>query len=157
MSLAIRWITRKDLDEVLAIESASFEFPWTEAEFLDVLRSRNAIGIVAIEGGAAVGYAVYELHKDRMCLLNLAVDQFSRRCGVGRALVETMIGKLTKHRRTRISCEVRERNLAAQLFLKAMGFQAVAILRDFYDDTNEDFYQFRFNVKQPAEAECQGV
>ncbi len=30
----IRWLIRRDMDEVLAIERSSFQFPWTEEEFL---------------------------------------------------------------------------------------------------------------------------
>ena len=40
----IRWMIRRDMPEVLAIEHASFEYPWCEEEFLRVLRQRNCIG-----------------------------------------------------------------------------------------------------------------
>ena len=43
----IRWLIRRDMDDVLAIERASFQFPWTEEEFLCCLRQRNCIGTVA--------------------------------------------------------------------------------------------------------------
>ena len=38
----IRWMIRRDMPEVLAIEHASFEFPWCEEEFLRVLRPPRA-------------------------------------------------------------------------------------------------------------------
>ena len=40
----IRWLIRRDMDEVLSIEQGSFEYPWTEEEFLCCLRQRNCIG-----------------------------------------------------------------------------------------------------------------
>ena len=52
----IRWMIRRDMPEVLAIEHASFEFPWCEEEFLRVLRQRNCIGMVAEYGERVVGY-----------------------------------------------------------------------------------------------------
>ena len=52
----IRWMIRRDMPEVLAIEHASFEFPWCEEEFLRVLRQRNCIGMVAEYGERVVGF-----------------------------------------------------------------------------------------------------
>ena len=40
----IRWMIRRDMPEVLAIEAASFEFPWLEDDFIRCLRQRNCIG-----------------------------------------------------------------------------------------------------------------
>ena len=46
-----------------------------------------------------------------------------------------LFGKLSHERRNRIMLEVRETNLDAQLFFKNLGFRAISVLRDFYDDT----------------------
>ena len=43
----IRWMIRRDMPEVLDIERLSFEFAWTEEDFLCCLRQRNCIGMVA--------------------------------------------------------------------------------------------------------------
>ena len=40
----IRWMIRRDMPEVLAIESQSFEFPWSEEDFINCLRQRPALG-----------------------------------------------------------------------------------------------------------------
>ena len=55
-------------------------------------------------------------------------------------MVQKLIGKLSPQRRTKILLEVRETNLAAQLFFRNVGFRATSVLRDFYDDTTEDAY-----------------
>src|SRR4051794_39786908 len=62
----IRWMIRRDMPEVLAIEHASFDFPWGEEEFLRVLRQRNCIGMVAEHGERVVGFMIYELHKSKL-------------------------------------------------------------------------------------------
>ena len=69
----IRWMIRRDMPEVLAIEHASFEFPWGEEEFLRVLRQRNCIGMVAEQGERVVGFMIYELHKNKLHIMNFAV------------------------------------------------------------------------------------
>ena len=34
----IRWMIRRDMTDVLQIESQAFEFPWTEEDFIRCLR-----------------------------------------------------------------------------------------------------------------------
>ncbi len=69
----IRWMIRRDMLEVLDIESGSFEFPWSEEGFLRCLRQRNCMGMVAEYDGRVLGFMMYEFHKDQLHVLNLAV------------------------------------------------------------------------------------
>ena len=142
----IRWMIRRDMPEVLAIEHASFEFPWCEEEFLRVLRQRNCIGMVAEHGERIVGFMIYELHKNKLHILNFAVAPSCRRFGVGSQMVAKLISKLSSHRRTRITLEVRETNLDAQLFFRQQGFKALRVLRSFYEDSGEDAYLLQYRL-----------
>ena len=146
----IRWMIRRDMPEVLGIESEGFEFPWSEDDFIRCLRQRNCIGMVAEHDERVVGFMIYELHKSRLHVLNFAVAAEFRRRGVGRQMAGKLIGKLSNQRRTRILLEVRETNLHAQVFFRSLGFRAVSVLRDFYDDTTEDAYlmQYRYNAAE---------
>lgn len=142
----IRWMIRRDMPEVLQAEQQSFDCAWTEEDFLRCLRQRNCIGMVAEHGEKVVGFMIYELHKAKLHILNFAVHPSWRRLGVGGQMVSKLISKLSSHRRTRITLEVRETNLAAQLFFRKMEFRAVRVLRNFYEDTGEDAFlmQYRF-------------
>jgi [ribosomal protein S18]-alanine N-acetyltransferase len=146
----IRWMIRRDMVDVLEIEAASFEFPWLEEDFIRCLRQRNCIGMVAEQEDRVVGFMIYELHKNKLHVLNFAVAEGFRRRGVGQQMIAKLVGKLSHQRRTRVLLEVRETNLAAQLFFRACGFRAVSVLRDFYDDTTEDAYlmQFRYRTAE---------
>src|SRR5438128_7630956 len=146
MRVHIRWMIRRDMPEVLQTEQESFEFAWTEEDFLRCLRQRNCIGMVAEQGERVVGFMIYELHKAKLHILNFAVHPSYRRGAIGMQMVTKLISKLSSHRRTRITLEVRETNLAAQLFFRAQGFPGVKVLRAFYDDTGEDAYlmEYRF-------------
>jgi [ribosomal protein S18]-alanine N-acetyltransferase len=148
----IRWMIRRDMAEVLDIESDGFEFPWSEEDFVRCLRQRNCIGLVAEHADRVVGFMIYELHKTRLHLLNFAVAKHAGRRGVGGQMLNKLIAKLSNQRRTRIVLEVRETNLAAQLFFRKMGFRAVSVLRDFYDDTTEDAYLMQYRYR-PVETE----
>lgn len=142
----VRWMIRRDMPIVLGIENEGFEYPWTEEAFIRCLRQRNVIGLVAEQDDQVVGFMIYELHKGRIHVLNLAVAQDSRRQGVGTAMLAKLGGKLSRERRNRIMCEVRETNLLGQQFLRSRGFKAISVLREFYDDSEEDAYlmQYRF-------------
>jgi ribosomal-protein-alanine N-acetyltransferase len=140
----IRWMIRRDMPEVLAIEHASFEYPWCEEEFLRVLRQRNCIGMVAEYGERVVGFMIYELHKNRLHVLDFATHPEFRRQGVGHQMVAKLVGKLSSHRRTRIALSVRETNLAGQLFFRIQGFRAMEVVREHYMDTAEDAYVMQY-------------
>jgi ribosomal-protein-alanine N-acetyltransferase len=140
--------------QVMQIEQASFEFPWTEEEFIRCLRQRDCIGMVAERNEEVVGFMIYELHKTRIHILSFAVHPEFRREGVGKAMTEKLVSKLAYQRRNRIVLEVRETNLSAQLFFRQLGFRATGVLKDFYEDTPEDAFLMQF--RQTAE-EAMGV
>ncbi len=147
----IRWMIRRDMEHVLRIESASFDGPWSEEDFLRALRQRSCIGMVAetlpSEGDQVVGYMVYDLRKHSIEMLNLTVSPEHRRACVGSQIVAKLMGKLMAHRRYRIGIELRESNLDAQLFFRAQGFEAVRVLRRSYDDTGEDGYRMVYRLR----------
>lgn len=149
LAIHIRWMIRRDMRDVLGIESSSFEFPWSEEDFVQCLRQRNCIGMVAEHDEAVVGFMIYELHKTRLHVINFAVHPAFRRRGVGSQMLNKLIAKLSVQRRSKILLEVRETNLDAQLFFRDNGFRAVAVLRDFYDDTAEDAYLMQ-HTHQPT-------
>jgi ribosomal-protein-alanine N-acetyltransferase len=102
--------------------------------------------MVAEHNERVVGMMIYELHKNRLHILNFAVHEQMRRRGIGGQLIRKLISKLSPQRRSRIMLEIRETNLAAQLFFRDVGFRAISLLRDFYEDTTEDAYlmQYRY-------------
>lgn len=147
----IRWLIRRDMPEVMEIEKRSYEFPWTEEEFLTCLRQRNCIGTVyESSGGFIHGFMIYELHARTLRVLNLAVAPEVRGTGVGGAMIQRLIDKLDQQKRTFIEMEIRERNLQAQLFASRSGFRAVRTLRRHYEETNEDAILFRYSLQAPV-------
>lgn len=151
----IRWMIRRDMPEVMAIEGESFEFPWLEDDFVRCLRQRNCIGMVAEHEDRVVGFMIYELQKSRIHVLNFAVAAEHRRLGVGSQMIAKLIAKLSPQRRSRLVLAIRETNLAAQLFFRENGFRAISVLHDYYADTPEDAYmmQYRFRQERQSVAE----
>lgn len=143
----VRWMLRHDMPNVLAIENISFDYPWCEEEFLRALRQRNCIGMVAEIGEKIVGFMLYELHRDKIQVLNFATHPEFRRRGVGRQMAAKLVGKLSSQRRNRISLYVRETNLASHLFYRETGFRAMEVVREHYPDSGEDAYLMEYAMK----------
>ncbi|QDU42561.1 ribosomal-protein-alanine N-acetyltransferase [Symmachiella dynata] len=146
VKVQIRWMIRRDMAEVLRIERESFEYHWTEEDFLCCLRQRNCIGMVAEVDGQVVGFMIYELHKTRLHILNFAVADDFRRQAIGGQMIEKLVSKLSQQRRKEITLEVRETNLPAQLFFQNSDFVAVGVLRDHYEDSAEDAYVMKYRL-----------
>ena len=146
----IRWMLRGDMAEVFAIEKTSFPNPWSEDDFVQCLRQRNCIGLVAENGESVLGFMIYELHRSRLHILDFAVCPDRRRWQIGQQMVNRMKSKLSRERRNRIMLEIRETNLPGQLFFKSQGFRAISVLRDFYEDApGESAYlmQYKHDAK----------
>lgn len=156
MAIHVRWAIRRDLPAMLRIESRSYGCPWEEADFLDFLRQRHSIMHVAEDGAtcAVVGYVGYEIKRSHYLLRTLAVVPEWRRYGLGSRLVNTVIGKVARSRKAALVAEVSERNLPAHLFLRAMGMQAVKVLRGHFADDSDGY---RFVFRNPAAVATRGA
>lgn len=150
MKLHIRWMIRRDMPAVMAIENESFEYPWSEDEYIRCLRHRNCIGMVAeLDGEKVVGTMIYELFKTSIEVLKFAVAKEYRGRGIGTEMVKKLIRKLGAQRRPRLTMNIRESNLAAQLFFSHRGFKAVNVVRGLYSDDgcDEDAYRFVYTFR----------
>lgn len=143
--LRLRWLCRRDFGALLALEREAFEFPWTRDEFERCVRTRNFGGIVVERDGEPIGYLCFEVRRRSIRALSCAVAEAERRRGIGTLLTRALIGRLDE-RRSELVCVVRERNLTAQLFLRSLGFRAVAVRRGYYLRTNEDAYRMTYRV-----------
>ena len=150
LQLHVRWMIRRDMAEVLEVEQEAFEFPWSDEDFTRCMRQRNCIGMVAEMADSVVAFMIYELHRSRLHVLNFAVRRSHRRLGIGTQMMEQLTGKLTPERRSRIVLEVRERNRPAQLFFRSLGYRAISVLKDFYQDTTEDAYLMQYALTSAA-------
>jgi ribosomal-protein-alanine N-acetyltransferase len=148
----VRWMVRRDFPEVLAIEQACFEFPWKEEDFIHCLQQRNCIGMVAEYEGHVVGFMIYEVPKNRIHLLNIATAPEFQRRGVAGQMIQKLVGKLVNQRRSRIVLEVRETNLPALVFFRALGFRATVVIKNFYEDMNEDAYVLQYRLHDQTDS-----
>lgn len=136
-----RWMILLDLPEVLRIELHSFNYPWTEDDFMNCLKCHNVAGMVAESNGKIAGFMIYELTGEEYHLLNFAVSQDFRRQKVGSRMAQKLVGKMRQDRNT-VRLEIREKNIAAQKFFSKCGFRAMEVVQDYYENPVEDAYRF---------------
>lgn len=142
----IRWMIRRDLPAVLAIEAAGNDHPWDEARILRALGHRDCIGMVAKHGDRTVGHMFYRHRRRRLGLVALTVDPAFRRRGIGAQMIFHLISKLDAGGRTAIRAMVRETDLGALLFLRRQRFLAVDLDRGRYDDGDVDGITMRYDL-----------
>lgn len=138
----VRWLIKRDMPTVLAIEASNYKHPWGEEDFLSALRVRNTIGMVCEVEERVRGFMLFELHTTRLHVLNLAVDVRTRRRGYGTSLIHKLYGKLRSHHRTRVTIDVADGNLSSHLFLRRLGMRATRVLRD----GGGDSYRFEYEL-----------
>ena len=92
-SLSLDRMRAEDLDEVLAIERASFSMPWSRGAFLyEMQQNRVARCWVARDDTArVVGYLCLWEVADEIHITNVAVRPDARRKGIARSLLGTVL------------------------------------------------------------------
>jgi len=145
IDVQIRWMIRRDFQQVLSIEQSNFDDPWSEEELLEQLRHRNTIGMVAESDDEILGFMIYSLEKTEIVFIDMAVKEIAHRCGIGRQMIDRAKRKINEQRRKGIIARVGDSNLNAHLFFRSQGFKAERVIRDHYSD-GQDAYQFAWNL-----------
>lgn len=140
VGVLIRWMIKRDIPNAMMIDGASFRFPWAEEDWKASTGKAHQIQLVAEVDHTIAGFVAYELRYHSIEILRLAVSPEWRRLGIGRELVDRLIGKLHPGRRELLKVFVHERHLPSQLFFRDCGFRAERVVREFYEDTNDDAY-----------------
>jgi ribosomal-protein-alanine N-acetyltransferase len=148
-----RWMVRRDMREIMAIEREVFDDPLFEEEFTRELRQRHCIGLVAEVKGEVAGYVVYLLGKDYLRVTNFAVRPDLQRMGVGRAMWQQLVMKLTDDRRRRILLSVRQDNLKAQKFFQSLWCLCIGEIGADETENGVDGYEFEY-LLDPADRDA---
>ena len=139
MPVTIAPMTAADLEEVLAIEQIAFSSPWSRESFLYELReNKRAVYLAARETDRVVGYAGMWVIFDEGHITNLAVRPDCRRQGIGGRLLDELTTAAKERGVSRLTLEVRQSNLGAQLLYTQKGFVSSGLRRRYYRDNNED-------------------
>lgn len=129
-----------DLEEVLAVEHASFANPWTREMYLAELQHPEVsfIYVARDRTGRIVGFCAFWRVHGELHINNLAVDPAHRREGVGSALLTAVLEEGARHGASRATLEVRESNIIARRLYERFGFAIAGVRRGYYTHPDED-------------------
>ena len=144
----IRWMIRRDLPEVLAIDANGYDSSWNEQDFIDNLRATYCIGMVceSEHDQRIVGFMVYELHEQMIHLLRFATMPEEREKGIGSEMIRWLTEKLNAQRRKRLLLALPESNRSGVDFVARRGLLAVSLIRQDSSEISDDSYLFEHRI-----------
>src|SRR5688572_15505936 len=152
--VTIRQMTEADVPAVVAIERASYPYPWSEGIFRDCLRVGYVCRSVIFEG-TVIGYGIMSLGAGETHILNLCVLDVFRCRGVGRTLLAYLLDRSVAAGMSEAYLEVRPSNTAAIRLYQSLGFEQVGVRRGYYQAASgrEDAVVLRFALGRGLKAE----
>ncbi|AKJ27613.1 ribosomal protein S18-alanine N-acetyltransferase [Caldimonas brevitalea] len=126
-------MTVASLREVLPVEQAAYEFPWTRGNFIDSLHAGYDAQLLMRDDGTLIGYFVAMAGVDEMHLLNLTVTPSFQRQGHALRLLDALCDLARSERGAhQLWLEVRVSNLRARAVYDRYGFRSVGLRRGYY-------------------------
>src|ERR1700724_1100654 len=129
--VVIRPMRATDVAEVVAIERAAYQFPWSEGIFRDCLRVGYLCRVVTVDR-QVLAYGVMSFGAGEAHTLNLCVSEAYRCRGVGKRLLRALMERAAAAGMAEAFLEVRPSNTAAIRLYLALGFEQVGMRRGYY-------------------------
>jgi [ribosomal protein S18]-alanine N-acetyltransferase len=120
------------LDEVLAIESAAYAFPWSRGNFIDSLSAGYWAQRLIGPSSQLLGYVVAMHGVHEMHLLNLTVAPAHEHAGHARFMLDALVGQAAQQRAEHLWLEVRVSNLRGCALYRRYGFREIGLRKGYY-------------------------
>lgn len=124
-------LTEDRLGEIVAIEAAAYEHPWTRGNFVDSLRSGYQAQLLGANG-VVIGYFVAMMGVDEVHLLNITVAPAWQGQGWGRVLLDALALWARGQGAQWLWLEVRASNVRAQRIYEHHGYRRVGERKGYY-------------------------
>ena len=152
---AVRLATEDDLDEIMKIEVANFASDaWPRESMYDELVEAERYYLVAYENEQIIGYA--GLAKNPLAgqadIQTVAVSLEHRGRGIGRDLMNLLIGEARRSNIHDLFLEVRADNIAAQDLYRSLGFELIRVRERYYQPDDVDAFEMRLKL-EPVKTE----
>ncbi len=136
--LEVRLATTQDVSGIYTVSSSSLKRDsWTEdmyrREFMDSTK-RYFVAYSTLDPEIILGFVGYAQVFDEAHIMNLAVDEKSRRKGIASLLVNALIKDAKNRGVESATLEVRESNNGARALYNKLGFREVGVRPDYYPD-----------------------
>ncbi|MFC0309800.1 ribosomal protein S18-alanine N-acetyltransferase [Gallibacterium trehalosifermentans] len=127
----IQPINEADFTQLFAIETAAHSVPWS----LGTLRNNqgeNYLNLKVIQQDQIVGFCICQIVLDEATLFNIAIHPQYQGQGLGKSLLQSLMGQLKAKGVATLWLEVRESNQKAQCLYQTLGFNEVTRRNNYY-------------------------
>ncbi len=129
--IVFRPMSEMDLEQVIAIEEAVYEFPWSAGIFQDCLNVGYCCWLME-QDGCVSGYGVMSVLADEAHILNLCIKPELQNNGLGKEMLDYLIDLAKVHHADVMFLEVRPSNRQALKIYEKSGFDEVGSRKDYY-------------------------
>ncbi|HEY5266070.1 MAG TPA: ribosomal protein S18-alanine N-acetyltransferase [Acidimicrobiales bacterium] len=138
-SWTLRAAERRDIPDLMAIETAQFPEPWTKAMLLDeITNTTTRRYTVAIESKKLIGYLGVMYVLDELHVNTIGTLPGHEGKGVATSLMDDAWADAKERGLKRATLEVAVSNTRAQELYHRYGFSPVGIRKNYYEKTRED-------------------
>jgi ribosomal-protein-alanine N-acetyltransferase len=129
-----------ELDQVAALEAASFTNPWTRDMLARELRSSDVarVYVLRVSGGLIAAFCACWIIHDELHINTLAVEAAERRRGLATRLMRFVLAEAAGEGARRATLEVRRSNEPALKLYERLGFRVTAVRPQYYVKPVED-------------------
>lgn len=131
----ITTIESSDLNNLMQIETRAYPHPWTRSTMQDCLNSGYPAYKIDHEQ-KIIAYGFISIAVGEAHLLNLAVDPLFQNQGYGRKLLGYLLTIAEMQAAREMFLEVRISNITARKLYELMGFNEIAVRKNYYPSTN---------------------
>lgn len=128
----LRPATPEDLPRMASAHAQAFDAPWDELTLAELLDGPGAYGFVAVDEDT-LGMVLCRAIAGEAEVLTLAVPPWTRRRGVGRALMTAAIGAARAAGADSMFLEVDVGNAAAVGLYESLAFERAGLRKAYYD------------------------
>lgn len=156
MTWQLRHATPADVDAIMALETSTFENDaWSPEMMARDVADPNCYYLVAFppdEPGRIEAYAglLAPRGAPEGDIQTIAVAPVARGRGLGRTLMQALIGEARKRGAREVFLEVRADNPSAQRLYERLGFAEVGVRRGYYQPDNVDAIVMRLVIPAPT-------
>jgi [ribosomal protein S18]-alanine N-acetyltransferase len=150
-SVRFRPMALNDVAAVVAVERASYLFPWSEGVFRDCIRVGYLCRVIESAGEVA-GYGIMSYGAGEAHILNICIRSDLRSAGIGRRLMGFLVERARAALMQDVFLEVRPSNPIAIQLYESIGFTRVGVRKAYYQasDGREDAWVYKLPLSTPA-------
>ncbi len=133
--LKFRRMKSHDVAQVMQVEKAVYQYPWTEGIFNDCIRVGYECWLAETDE-SLVAHAVISVAAGESHILNISVSNQYQGQGIGKQFIEFLVSIAKSKKASMILLEVRPSNVQAINCYNATGFNEIGCRKNYYPGPN---------------------